>query len=67
MDESRISVGDSVKMNNKTNVDDKKNSEEVKKTWNTPELTDYDYGSLTQGGANLRTTDDVAGDNYRVS
>ena len=38
-----------------------------KETWVVPEKVDYDYASLTQGGANLRTTDDVAGDNYRVS
>lgn len=55
--------------------DSKTNTEEpqitvgksTKKTWVTPEIVDYDYASLTQGGANLRTTDDVSGDNYRSS
>jgi len=42
-------------------------NDSAKKTWATPEIVDYDYASLTQGGANLRTTDDVAGDNYRSS
>ncbi|MCY7296701.1 hypothetical protein [Alteromonas sp. a30] len=42
-------------------------SENTKKTWSTPEIVDYDYASLTQGGTNLRTTDDVVGDNYRAS
>ncbi|WP_417783815.1 hypothetical protein [Terasakiella pusilla] len=54
-------------MNDKMNVQDQKNHENSKKTWQTPELTDYDYGSVTQGGVNLRTSDDVVGDNYRVS
>lgn len=55
--------------NSKANTEKSQNivSENTKKTWATPEIVDYDYASLTQGGANLRTTDDVAGDNYRVS
>lgn len=55
------------KMNSEVDVDKKQNDQGKKKTWGTPELTSYDYGTLTQGGANLRTTDDVAGDNYRAS
>ena len=46
--------------------DDSVNSNN-KKDWVTPEKVDYDYASITQGGANLRTTDDVLGDNYRAS
>ena len=38
-----------------------------KKEWVTPEKVDYDYASITEGGANLRTSDDVVGDNYRAS
>lgn len=56
-------------MSNSTNV--KKHpsagSEATKKTWTTPEIVDYDYASITKGGANLRTSDDVVGDNYRAS
>lgn len=54
---------------NKANKLDTQNvsNDSVKKAWTAPEMVDYDYASLTQGGANLRTTDDTAGDNYRVS
>lgn len=54
---------------NKSNIEKPQSttSENTKKTWQTPEIVDYDYASLTQGGTNLRTTDDVAGDNYRAS
>ena len=55
------------KMSSEVGVEKKQNDQRKKKTWGTPELTSYDYGTLTQGGANLRTTDDVAGDNYRAS
>jgi len=55
------------KMSSEAGVEKKQNDQGKKKTWGTPELTSYDYGTLTQGGANLRTTDDVAGDNYRAS
>lgn len=55
--------------NSKANIEksQRTHSENTKKEWATPEIVDYDYASITQGGANLRTTDDVVGDNYRVS
>lgn len=55
--------------NSKANIEKPQStdSEATKKTWATPEIVDYDYASLTQGGANLRTSDDVVGDNYRIS
>jgi hypothetical protein len=41
--------------------------ENSKKEWVTPEVVDYDYASITKGGANLMGVDDTSGDNYRLS
>jgi hypothetical protein len=54
-------------MNDEMNSTNKQPSDGDKKAWKSPEITDYDYGSLTQGGANPMGVDDVSGDNYAVS
>ena len=39
-----------------------------KKVWVAPEVSDYDYASLTKGGANLGySADDTSGNNYSAS
>lgn len=38
-----------------------------KKVWETPELSGFSIGEHTRAGANLRTTEDTVGDNYRPS